>query len=72
MFGSNLSLGDTSGEVRLLQEKLQALGYFPADVSPSGYFGPVTASAVKAFQQANGIETVGAVGPKTRAVLNQL
>ncbi len=45
-------------------------GYF--DQEPTGYFGTITYNAVIAFQNANGIEPLGIVGPKTRAVLNTL
>lgn len=38
----------------------------------TGYFGPLTEAAVKRFQQKYGIEPIGIVGPKTRAVLNKL
>jgi len=37
----------------------------------SGYFGPLTAKAVKKFQEKNGIEQVGFVGPKTLKKLNE-
>ena len=36
----------------------------------TGYFGQLTQAAVAAFQTHNGLEAVGSVGPKTRALLN--
>jgi peptidoglycan hydrolase-like protein with peptidoglycan-binding domain len=36
----------------------------------TGYFGPLTASAVSKFQTRNGIDAVGRVGPITLAALN--
>lgn len=68
-FTQNLSLGSTGDEVTKLQERLASLGLF--SVEPTGYFGPITEAAVKKFQEQNGIEVVGIVGPKTRAALNK-
>lgn len=70
-FISFLSVGSASAEVRALQQLLQCLGDFPANVSPTAIFGPITEEAVSAFQTAHGIEGVGYVGPSTRAALNQ-
>jgi len=67
-----LSVGMRGDLVKQLQDKLKALGYFPADMNSSGFYGSVTRDAVKKFQQANGIEQTGATGPKTRAKLNSL
>jgi N-acetylmuramoyl-L-alanine amidase len=64
-----LSAGKTGDDVLLLQEKLQAMGYFPADVEPTGYFGPATKKAVVAFQEENGLPATGFVGPLTRGIL---
>ena len=69
-FTRHLNIGSAGHEVRFLQKLLKSLGYFPDDVGDTGYFGSITEDAVKKFQAANGIETVGVVGPKTRAVLN--
>jgi len=66
--GAELAEGATGEAVRALQERLKDLGYFPSYVT--GYFGPITRTAVIAFQNANGIEPVGFVGPKTRAALD--
>lgn len=64
-FATDLSLGMRSEDVKNLQIKLA--------VSPtSGYFGPITLAAVKAFQTTNGIRSTGYVGPITRAKLNEL
>ena len=70
-FNSNLSQGMQSEEVRQLQERLRAEGFFTFHTS-TGYFGPITLAAVKAYQQAKGISPVsGFVGPLTRAELNK-
>lgn len=71
-FTQNLYRGTAGEEVKNLQEFLKR---FP-DIYPqglvTGYFGPLTEAAVKRLQEKNNIETVGVVGPKTRARLNEL
>ena len=62
-----LKRGSTGPEVTALQLRLQDLGFDPNGVD--GIFGPGTESAVKAFQQANGLTVDGKVGPITRAAL---
>ncbi|MFA5854192.1 MAG: DNRLRE domain-containing protein [Patescibacteria group bacterium] len=69
-FTKYLSFESVDAEVRPLQELLQCLGYFRADVAPNGYFGVQTKVAVEKFQTARGIASVGYVGPATRAALN--
>jgi peptidoglycan hydrolase-like protein with peptidoglycan-binding domain len=61
-------MGATGAEVTELQKALTASGFYTGPVS--GYFGPLTQSAVKAFQTARGLAAVGNVGPQTRAALN--
>lgn len=56
--------------VKMLQEALSTLGYF--DGPKTGNFFGLTFDAVKKFQGAYGISTVGRVGPQTRAKLNEL
>ncbi|HWH16671.1 MAG TPA: peptidoglycan-binding protein [Candidatus Paceibacterota bacterium] len=64
-------------EVYALQAALRELGYYPgteADLATcpvSGIPGPCTTEAVKAFQRAEGFETTGTLGPRTRAILAQ-
>jgi len=71
-FTRALSQGVTGDDVKQLQEFLKT---FP-DVYPeglvTGYFGPLTEAAVKKFQEQNGIESVGIVGPITQAKLTEL
>ena len=52
---------------RLLQRELNGLGYTVGAID--GTYGPATVSAVKAFQQANGLTPDGVVGSKTLAAL---
>jgi peptidoglycan hydrolase-like protein with peptidoglycan-binding domain len=59
--GSLLQRGSSGAGVSAVQ---RALG-----VSPTGNFGPVTASAVRAFQRSNGLVADGIVGPRTSAAL---
>ena len=66
-----LSLNFQDDEVRRVQELLQCLGYFPADVSPTAIYGPVTVEAVEDYQIDNNIDPAGYVGPATRDSLNQ-
>jgi len=71
-FNTNLRMGMRSDEVKELQERLRAEGFFTFRTS-TGYFGPITDAAVKAYQKANpeiGYVT-GLVGPLTRAALNK-
>ena len=71
-FTRALSIGSRGEEVKMLQKELQGLGFFSASVSLTEYFGPITHAAVAEFQAVNDIESIGIVGPKTRAALNAL
>ena len=58
--GVPLAVGITSASVTLVQQKLK--------VSPvTGYYGTITQAAVQKFQQDNGLEVDGQVGPLTWA-----
>ncbi len=67
-FTRGLALGSRGEEVKELQNRLIALGLL--NVEATGYFGKLTKAAVMKFQEMNGLEQVGNVGPKTRALLN--
>lgn len=62
--------GSSGSEVTALQDFLRTQGFFTAN--STGFFGPVTAKSVSAFQEANGLESVGSVGPKTRAKIQSI
>ncbi|HEY1370357.1 MAG TPA: peptidoglycan-binding protein [Gaiellaceae bacterium] len=55
--------------VKAVQQQLKAQGYLTG--AADGIYGPATAQAVKAFQQANGLPVDGVVGPQTRTALAQ-
>lgn len=71
----DLTLGMEGADVSTLQEKLSALDLGPRARALkahglTGYFGPLTADAVREFQQAKGIVPIsGYVGALTRAAL---
>lgn len=62
-----LSRGDSSYQVKKLQNRLANLGYFNAN--STGYYGKLTAHAVKAFQADCGLSADGIAGPATLAAL---
>lgn len=64
----DLWIGSTGYDVYVLQRLLASMGLFTA--APTGYFGPITAAAVSAYQKRWGISPVmGYCGAKTRASL---
>src|SRR3954470_16436836 len=56
-----LTRGSRGNDVSSLQVYLE--------ISPTGYFGSLTATAVAKFQARKGLAQVGIVGPQTRAAL---
>ncbi len=68
-FTRNLQTGSSGNDVTELQKILIAKGYLKVS-APTGFFGGLTAAAVKLYQKDNGLDQVGNVGPKTRAILN--
>ena len=69
----NLFLGIRGGEVTILQEFLQKNGWgIPNDATVTGFFGQVTESALKKFQETQGLEATGNTGPLSRAAINSL
>jgi N-acetylmuramoyl-L-alanine amidase len=59
--------GSEGGAVREIQQLLKNWGYYSGAVD--GVFGEQTEKAVKYFQEANGLEADGVVGPRTLAAL---
>jgi len=66
--GDLLQRGDTSENVKLLQQLLQDKGYYTYS-EVTGYYGVITEDAVKAFQAAKGLRVDGITGPATWAAL---
>lgn len=62
--------GDSSDAVRELQARLRQLDHFDHDVT--GYYGEVTAAAVKDFQAAQGLPATGRVDRATLDLLESL
>lgn len=75
-FTRTLERGASGEDVRYLQQVLKNPLIGGADIYPeglvTGYFGLLTEKAVKKFQATHGIDSIGVVGPKTRAKLNML
>jgi peptidoglycan hydrolase-like protein with peptidoglycan-binding domain len=67
-FTRKLRMGSQGNDVTLLQKRLTDLGFYFGPIT--GYFGRLTSSAVRVFQAAHGLDSVGAVGPLTLAALN--
>lgn len=65
---TQLSNASRGGPVRELQQALADAGFDPGPVD--GDFGPQTRAAVMRFQEANGLEVDGVVGPQTWGALN--
>ena len=71
--------GMTGIDVQFLQIALKILKVFPFEQPVTEYYGPITQSAVTKFQTEYGVASPqeilaarGAMGPKTKAVLNNL
>ncbi|MEA4914913.1 MAG: peptidoglycan-binding protein [Christensenella sp.] len=60
-------LGDENQVIKDCQTALKKLGY--VTFKPDGVMGKATVSAIKAFQQANGLTRDGALGPVTRDMI---
>ncbi|MDO8536710.1 MAG: peptidoglycan-binding protein [bacterium] len=68
---SKLREGASGDDVRLLQEILASDSSIYPEGRITGFFGRLTAQAVKRFQKKHGLEQVGNVGPKTLEKLNK-
>ena len=62
-----LRTGSRGQEVKDLQSRLNALGYYNDEID--GQFGALTKAAVIEFQKANGLNADGMVGAETKEVL---
>jgi hypothetical protein len=68
-YARSLKVGSRGDDVTALQNRLTDESVYTGPVT--GYFGPLTAQAVKKFQAKYGISQVGIVGPQTRTLLNK-
>ena len=64
---NSLYLGSEGEEVQLYQDKLYLLGYLTT--KPDGKYGKDTVTAVKRFQERNGMIVDGYLGPSTKRLL---
>lgn len=67
---SDLSRGSRGNDVSALQEALRNISAYSGPVT--GFFGPLTQTAVRAFQAENGIAENGVVDDATAAAINRL
>jgi N-acetylmuramoyl-L-alanine amidase len=65
-----IGIGSVGSDVTYVQSVLKKLGYFTT--ATTGYYGPVTAEAVKQLQRDFGLEPVGGVGPKTSRMIQEI
>lgn len=72
VFTEVMKMGSKSPEVKKLQEKLQALGFYPTNIGTDEIFGSITKKAVMAFQTSRQLVSDGIVGKNTLAELNKL
>jgi peptidoglycan hydrolase-like protein with peptidoglycan-binding domain len=66
---NTVRMGSTGLEVSLAQGNLMRAG-FDKNMVVDGIFGPITRANTVAFQQANGLDPDGIIGPKTWDVLD--
>ncbi len=71
-FTTTLKEGSVGDQVTLLQQLLAADPTLFPEKKITGFFGRLTAQAVKRFQKKYGIEQAGNVGPKTLKKLNEI
>ena len=62
-------IGVANPDVSALQKRLKADGVYSGPIT--GYFGPLTKTAVEAYQTKHGLSPIGVVGPSTRNLLNE-
>src|SRR5947209_6981630 len=64
-----LTKGSEGDDVKEIQTFLATKYSIPTDTLVTGYFGPLTESLIMRFQTDNELESVGIVGPMTRAAI---
>lgn len=63
----NLARGSSGKDVRAVQKRLSDLGFLTSSVD--GQYGPMTEEAVKAYQEAQGLEPTGEADPAMQVLL---
>ncbi len=72
-FTRSLTIGSRGDDVKCLQTYLQKDGYFIYSGGATGYFGPITRTAVSKWQAANSVSpTFGFFGPISRAKYKEI
>jgi peptidoglycan hydrolase-like protein with peptidoglycan-binding domain len=71
-FPRNVIIGDSGPDVNLLQVELENLGYLPATLTPTGYFGPATQHALLLFQNAHQLNKSGYLDIQSQALFNKI
>jgi peptidoglycan hydrolase-like protein with peptidoglycan-binding domain len=67
-----ITVGDQSNAIYRAQLLLSKLKFYPPDVSPNGFFGPITAQALRDFQKFYGLAQTGKFDTTTSAILNNM
>ena len=68
--GNVFKPGDTDEQIKQYQQRLIKLGYLASSYEIKGKMDSKTVSAIKAFQEANGLVRDGCLGPATMEQLN--
>ena len=68
--GATLRPGDTDDRLQLIYKRMLAPGIPPPPKPENSVYGPSLQKAVSRFQQLNGIEADGVIGPQTLAAMN--
>jgi peptidoglycan hydrolase-like protein with peptidoglycan-binding domain len=68
-FGGEIDFGVDGGTIEAVQTKLNALGFANPPLTIDGASGPMTETAVKAFQQSLGLTADGIIGAQTLGAL---
>ncbi|MDT8860344.1 peptidoglycan-binding protein [Alkalihalobacillus sp. MEB130] len=67
---TTLRVGSSGSSVTNLQAQLRSVGVFNQE--PTGYYGEITATAVRNFQRVHNLTADGIAGPKTISKLNEV
>ncbi len=70
IFSRDADFGTTGWYVKMLQLRLQNLGFFPKNQRTTGYFGQITKNSLILFQKSNNISQTGVFDSSTRRVMN--